>query len=114
MIDLTQVVCAVVALGFTVITIKIVPYIKKKCSNEDLAMISKWVKFAVNAAEQMANSGQIEKNDKFQWVCDFITSKGYTLDIDQVKVLIESHVNELPKLLECVDTISTNEKSSNE
>ena len=114
MIDLTQFTCAVVSFGFALIVVKVIPYIKNKYDAEKLAQISMWVKFAVDAAEQMAESGQIEKDDKFKWVCEFITSKGYTLDFNEVKVLIESHVNELPKLLECVGTINPSEKSNNE
>lgn len=54
MIDLTQFTCAVVSFGFALIVVKVIPYIKNKCDAEKLAQISMWVKFAVDAAEQMA------------------------------------------------------------
>ena len=99
MIDLTQIVIAVITLSATVVAVKVVPFIRKKCSTEDLTRAAKWIEFAVKAAEQMAESGEIEKSDKFEWVLDFIRSKGFDLSWDDIKVIIEAKVGELPKLL---------------
>lgn len=109
MTDITPVVEAVVALCVALVTVFVIPWIKSNVSAKKLDEISKWVEFAVAAAEQLADSGQINKSDKFQYVVDFLAGKGYQVNMNEIRVLIESYVNKLPQALEVItaETVSS-------
>lgn len=104
MTDLTAICKAVVTLIFAIITtygipfIKnvVIPYINEKIEAEKLNTICKWVKMAVEAAEQQyKESGTGAKKNKY--VKDFLEKKGIYIDLEQVDVLIESEVLNLKK-----------------
>ena len=92
-IDYTELLQAVITLISIIITTFLIPYIKKKLSNERLEELKKWVGIAVKAAEQLYGSktGQQKK----EYVVAFLLSKGIVVDIDEVTALIESEVYKL-------------------
>lgn len=94
MIDLTPVLEALVSLVVVIITCVIVPYIRKKTSQETFDEIREWVKIAVLAAEQIY-TGSGRGTEKKAYVVDFLKSKGFTIDSASVDALIESCVKEL-------------------
>lgn len=94
MIDLTPVLEALVSLVVVIITCVIVPYIRKKTSQETFDEIREWVKIAVLAAEQIY-TGSGRGTEKKAYVVDFLKSKGFTIDSASVDALIESYVKEL-------------------
>lgn len=99
MIDLTPIIGAVIALCVAIITVFIVPYIKSKFSVSELDEITKWVQIAVQAAEQLAASGAIDADSRYDYVKNFLIDKGFSINIDEIKVLIESAVEELNQSL---------------
>ena len=96
MIDITPVIEAVIALVAAVITCFLVPCLKAKYGADKLAEIQKWVRIAVEAAEQIfSGSGMGEA--KKAYVLEFLASKGFTLDADSIDKMIESAVLEMNK-----------------
>ncbi len=94
MVDLTPIVTAVLTLIFSLITAFLIPYIKAKTTDEQFNTIKLWVQVAVQAAEMLyVGSGRGE--EKKQYVIEFLKSKGFTLNAEEIENLIESAVLEL-------------------
>ena len=94
MIDLTQVVVAILTLVISLVSAFLVPLIKSKVSAEQLETIKFWVNVAVEAAEQMY-VGSGKGAEKKAYVVSFLNSKGFTLNIEEIDALIEGAVCEL-------------------
>ena len=92
-IDYTELLQAVITLISVIITTFLIPYIKKKLSNERLEELKKWVSVAVKAAEQLYGSktGQQKK----EYVVSFLLSKGIKFDAGKVEAMIEAEVYKL-------------------
>lgn len=101
MVDLTQVVVAILTLVISLVSAFLIPYLKSKVSAEQLDTIKFWVNIAVEAAE-MIYTGTGKGAEKKAYVEQFMSSKGFKLDTDEIDKLIESAVLELK--------IATNEK----
>lgn len=94
MIDLTQVITAVITLIIACVSAFLIPYLKGKLSADQLDTVMLWVNIAVQAAEMLyVGSGRGE--EKKQYVLDFLNSKGYTLNAAEIENLIEAAVLEL-------------------
>ena len=108
-IDITQIVIAVIGLIGLVLTGFLVPYLKAKWKTEkeqgenaELYHIKSWIQFAVEAAEMLYH-GPGRGAEKLDYVMDYIThllsSKGITMDQEQIRIMIESTLLELKKSL---------------
>lgn len=98
MIDLTQIVIAVIGIALAVVSVYLIPYIRSKTTAEQRAKIKMWARIAVEAAEMIfreAGSGTL----KFQYVSDFLQSKGFSLNEQELKIYIESAVLEMKNQL---------------
>lgn len=94
MVDLTPIITAVLTLIISLISAFLIPYIKTKVSAEQFATIKLWVQVAVQAAEMLyVGSGRGEEKKKY--VIEFLNSKGFTLNAEEIENLIESAVLEL-------------------
>jgi hypothetical protein len=82
----------------TIITGFVVPLIKAKINDEQLATIVKWVTYAVKCAE-MIFTAEKQGVEKKAYVIDFINGlfnkKKTVITKEQIEVLIESAVKEL-------------------
>lgn len=94
MVDLTQVVSAVITLIVALISAFLIPYLKSKLSADKLQKVQFWVNIAVEAAE-MIYVGTGRGEEKKAYVVQYLNSKGYTLDADSINNLIESAVLKL-------------------
>lgn len=94
MVDLTQIIVAVLSLMFSLVSAFLIPYIKEKVTAEQLATIKLWVKVAVQAAE-MLYAGSGRGKEKKKYVVEFLNSKGFTLNTEEIDNLIEAAVLEL-------------------
>lgn len=94
MVDLTEIIVAVLTLAFSCVTAFLVPYLKSKVDGEKLSTIKLWAKVAVQAAE-MLYEGTGRGEEKKAYVMEFLTDKGFKLNIDEVENLIEAAVLEL-------------------
>lgn len=94
MIDLTNIISAVITLIVAVITTFLIPYLKSKVDEMKFENIKTWVKVAVEAAE-MIYTGTGRGEEKKAYVLNYLNSKGYTIDTESINNLIESAVLEL-------------------
>ncbi len=94
MVDLTQVIVAVLTLVISLITAFLIPYLKTKVNGEQLDTIKFWVNIAVEAAE-MIYVGTGRGQEKKEYVVQFLNSKGFTLNVAEIENLIEAAVMEL-------------------
>lgn len=94
MVDLTQIIVAVLSFMLSLVSAFLIPYIKEKVTAEQFATIKLWVKVAVQAAEMLyVGSGRGEEKKKY--VVEFLNSKGFTLNTEEIDNLIEAAVLEL-------------------
>ncbi len=77
-----------------IVTYVLVPYIRKKFSNEQLEYIYAWVVIAVRAAEQMNNAGLINIPKK-EYVIQHLNEKGLDISESDLDAMIEAAVKEL-------------------
>ena len=93
-VDLTQIAVAIITLAISLVSAFLIPYIKSKVTAEQFSTIKLWVQVAVQAAETLyAGSGRGEEKKKY--VVDFLKSKGFTLNLEEIENLIEAAVLEL-------------------
>ena len=92
-IDYTELIQAVIALLSAIITGFLIPYLKRKLSEQKLEELRHWIAVGVKAAEQLYGSqtGQQKK----EYVISFLLSKGIVFNVDEVTALIESEVYRL-------------------
>ena len=97
--DITPILELAVKLIFAAVTIFLIPKIKKlfatKVSESDQKKLIRWAEIAVQAAEEAARSGLIDKKAKYQYAKSFLEARGATFDADTMQALIDSTVWEL-------------------
>ena len=91
--DITGIIEIVVALLSALVTTFLIPYIKKKMSAEKFSELQRWVKVAVEAAEQIY--GSKTGKQKKEYVVSYLLSKGLVVEVDSVGALIEAEVYKL-------------------
>ena len=91
--DITLVIKAIIALLSAVITAFVVPWLRAKRSNEELAELLDWVRIGVQAAEQIY--GHIDGPRKKEYVLQYLASIGYTVDDEAIDNAIEAAVLEI-------------------
>ena len=95
---LFQIILAVIPVLGTILTVCIIPLIKEKIGNENLAKYEYWVNIAVKAAELIwTETGH--GTDKKQYVIDFMNkmfnSKKTVITEEQLNALIEAAVKQM-------------------
>lgn len=99
MIDLTEIIIAVIGLLAALITRYVIPYIISKIDAEKRDKAFFWVKLAVEAAEKIFKEEGMGAAKK-QYVKDFLAAKGFNLDEVEIDIAIESAVLEMQKAIE--------------
>ena len=94
MIDLTEIIIAVIGLIATILTTFLIPYLKQKLSAEHFAEVQMWVNIGVKAAE-MLYTGTGRGEEKKAYVVEFLKTNGYTLDATSIENMIEAAVLEM-------------------
>ena len=97
--DFTDLVIAVLGILGTVITVKVIPWIRLSINKEELEKALMWASVAVKAAEQLAKTGEIKMEERKDYAMKYLLDKGIKLDIDQISNIVESFVLELPELV---------------
>ena len=95
MFDMTTAIELLLGVISLVITVVLIPYIRKKHGNEQLAIIEKWLEIACYAAEEMARTGLIGKEEKHGYVEEFLAARGIIFDEVTTQALIKSTVYDL-------------------
>lgn len=92
--NITVIINAVIALIAAVVSTFLIPWIKSKTTSQQREELIAWVKIAVAAAEQIyKGSGRGE--EKKNYVLDFLSQSGFTVDTDSVNAAIEAAVKQL-------------------
>lgn len=93
-IDVTTIINAVIALIAAIISAFVIPWIKSKTTVQQREDLVAWVKIAVAAAEQIY-CGTKRGEEKKQYVLDFLTKNGFSVNEDSVNAAIEAAVKQL-------------------
>lgn len=91
MIDLTPIINAVIALIAAIISVKVIPWIKAKTTNEQQAMLRATVKTLVFAAEQVYGAG--EGYAKMTYVKNGLRNRGFDIDVDEIEAAVGEYIN---------------------
>lgn len=94
MIDLTPILEAVLSLAAAAITAFVIPFLKRKLTQDQQREINSWVKIAVGAAEQIF-VGPGRGDEKKAYVLTWLERQGYTVDEEKLDAMIEAAVHEL-------------------
>lgn len=92
-INITEIVQAVITLLVALVSVVLVPWIRGKVGEQNMADFLKWVEIAVAAAEQLYDStaGQTKKN----YVLAYLDERGYTVEERDLDAAIEAAVLKL-------------------
>lgn len=91
MIDLTPIIEALIGLLATLITVKLIPWIKARTTNEQQSTIRATVRTLVFAAEQMYGAGKGE--EKLAYVVDQLMLKGIAVNRAEIEAAIQENIN---------------------
>lgn len=95
-VDLTPIAGAIVTLSVALIAAFLLPLIKAKTNSQQFDNILLWTQVAVEAAE-MIYEGSGRGEEKKKYVEEFLKSKGFKLDTNELENLIKSAVLELKR-----------------
>jgi len=94
MIDITQVILAVIALLSAVVTGFLIPWIKLRTTAQQQEQLAAWVEIAVSAAEQIF-AGVGRGAEKKEYVKAWLAERGLTFDEKTIDAAIEASVYQL-------------------
>lgn len=97
MTDITPIIQAVVTLAVALITAFVIPWLKNKIGAQNMDEFMRWVQIAVAAAEQLYDS--TDGDEKKAYVVNFLASKGFKVDTEELDNAIEAAVLELHNAL---------------
>jgi hypothetical protein len=86
MIDLTPLLQAVIALLASIITLKVIPWIKARTTAQQQALLRSTTEILVRASEQLYGSGKGQ--DKLQYVQDELARRGYQVDSAAIEAAV--------------------------
>lgn len=95
MIDLTDIIQAVIALIVALITYKVIPWIKTKTTESQQAILMATVRTLVYAAEQLYGAGK--GKEKFTYVRQKLQEKGFDVDVDAIEAAVKEVTIEITK-----------------
>ena len=98
-IDVTQIIVAVIGLIGLVLSTVLVPLLRAKATKEQWDNAMFWVKLAVQSAEQIYNQQGMGEAKK-KYVEEFLKNHNITLDPAQIDVAIEAAVQQLKESAE--------------
>lgn len=88
---------AIVTLLVGVVVVFLIPLIKSKTTSQQYTNIVRVVDIAVYAAEQLLGPGTGKKKleEATRIIVDFVTKKGYKIDEDEIRNMIEAAVKKM-------------------
>lgn len=88
--DITELLKALVELMAVIITLFVIPWIKRKVGSEKMTEFLRWVDIGVMAAEQLYQSFECE--EKKNYVVELLKKKGFKFTDAEVSAAIEGAV----------------------
>ena len=95
MIDLTDIIQAVIALIVALITYKVIPWLKARTTESQQAILMATVRTLVYAAEQLYGAGK--GKEKFTYVRQKLQEKGFDVDVDAIEAAVKEVTIEIAK-----------------
>ena len=95
-INLTPIFQALIVLLASLITYKLVPYIKARTTAKQQSTMHALYKTLVFAAEQLYGAGH--GSEKFRYVQNKLAEKGYDIDADMIEATVAQYLNYAPNL----------------
>lgn len=91
-IDITEIVVAVIGVLSAVLTAVVVPYIKSKTTINQQVNIEAFARAAVLAAQQIYGTEENQKKKEYavQYMTEQLKKRGINLDIDTISTVIEA------------------------
>lgn len=90
-INLTPIIQALIGLLATLITCRLVPWIKAKTTNEQQSALRAAIKIAVYAAEQIFGNGH--GADKMDYALAYLRDKGFNVDSREIEAAVAEYFN---------------------
>lgn len=90
MTDITMWIELLVRVLYVIAAVAVIPLIKSKLGESKLAKAQKWLDIAVNAAEEAARTGLIDKQAKYGYALEVLEKNGITFDAITIQALIDS------------------------
>ena len=86
-----------VMVSIMIITRYLVPWIKERIGNEKMEVVEKWVKYAVEATQQVhwAKSGEDRKAIVTEFLREMLLAKNISISSEQLDILIEAAVKQM-------------------
>ena len=97
MFELTKVLLALVALAGVMVSVFLVPWLKAKTSTAEMAELLTWVEIAVQFSQQLYHT--LDGESRLKYALDFLESKGYDVDLPEIRAAIEAEVLKLHQQL---------------
>lgn len=85
-VDLTPILQALIGLLATIITVKVIPWIKARTTAQQQAGLAAMARTLVYAAEQIYGAGR--GTEKLAYVQQQLAARGYTVDIDAIEAAV--------------------------
>lgn len=95
MTDITPIIELIVTVIAALCSIVIIPYIKTRLNRAQFDKAVQWVEIAVNAAEEAARTGLIEKGAKYGYAVELLERNGITFDAATTQALVDATVWQL-------------------
>ena len=96
MIDLTPIIEAILLLLASIITCKVIPWIKARTTAEQQTTLRATVRILVYAAEQLYGAGHGE--EKLNYVAVQLKNKGFTVDRAEIEAAVGEYINGWPQI----------------
>jgi len=96
MINLTPIIEAILLLLASIITYKVIPWIKARTTAEQQTMLRATVRTLVYAAEQIYGAGK--GAEKLDYVAAQLAAHGYTVDRAEIEAAVGEYINGWPQI----------------
>ena len=96
LLDLTQLVQAILSLAAGVVSLYLVPWLRSKLTNEQLAKAKSWVQIAVYAAEKLYGTGNGDQ--KLAYAEAILLDHNIKLDTTTLKAMIDAQIKEMENM----------------
>lgn len=88
--DVTKILLLLIEILGMIASAYLIPWLKTKLDTAKLEKMNKWVAIGVSAAQQLYTQEQWA--EKKQYVVNFLKTKGYSADLQEVDAAIEAEV----------------------
>lgn len=95
MIDVTDIVVAVIGLLSVIITSVVVPWLKSKTNTQNQETIHAIAMTAVYAAQQILKANEDKKNYAMNYMVDALKERGISLSIDEIEACVEAALKDI-------------------